>query len=156
MYVRSISFTPAISASPDYSDLDQLGILVKLADVLPASSGTVNLMSVTIVDAAKQSKATDLLFFNKAITVASADNAALDVTAAQMKANFIGRVSIAATDYVSTANTAEATKANINLVMSGGVDGDNDLWVMCQSRSTGNYAAVDDLVITCAFAVYQG
>ena len=153
---RTLKFIPTLEATPDYADADFMGGINVLTNILPDSSGVIKLVSVVVIDAAKQKPVFDLMFFNALPTVASAENASLDITAAQMVAKFIGRVSIASADYEDTANTSDATKRSIDLILQGSVDGGTSLWCVCQSQGAPNFAAATNLTIQLGYEVYRG
>lgn len=151
MAARLVRVPLVVQATPDYSSGDFMGGVQKVTDVLPASSGVLRLVSVSVLDAAKAKGAFDILFFNALPIVASAENAALDITLAQMVASFIGRVSIVGADYTDSANCSDATKRSIDLILQGSATGDNDLWVVCQAAGTINYAASTDVTLILGF-----
>jgi hypothetical protein len=94
-----IEITPTISTSI-YADLDQLGDVKKLTNALDVSSDTGVVMSVIVIDKAKQNASLDLLLFDEEPTVTSTDNAKLDIPDSEMVDKYLGRISIDTTDYV--------------------------------------------------------
>lgn len=143
---RSFVVTPVITAAA-YADGDQIGTYTKLEGILPESSGTIDLRTLVVIDNDKQKADLQLLFFNALPVLASADNAAVSFTDAVADASFIGRVSIATSDYVDTASNSQATKTLSNTLLTG--LGSDDLWVVIVCKAAGNcdYAAVNDLVL---------
>jgi hypothetical protein len=115
MSAKVIRVTPTLTTTA-YSANDIMGTekFFKLSDVFRNSSEAARLESVAVLDKVKQKAAFDILFFNAEPVVASADNAAMDITDAEMAAKYIGRVSIAGTDYADLANNSDATKRSIN------------------------------------------
>lgn len=112
--------------------------------------GKVILSEVTIIDQAKQSAAIDILFFNALPTVASADNAPIDITDAEMIAKCVGGVSIS-TSYIALANNSMVSQPNINIQMKQSATAANyNLYAVCIIRASATYAA-DSLVFRYKF-----
>jgi hypothetical protein len=99
------------------------------------------LQSLVIVDQAKQKAALDILFFNADPTVASAVNAAIDITDAEMIAKCIGSLSVVTGDYITDlAASSLATQKNLNLLLDAS-DTSQSLWLVLVSRGSPTYAA---------------
>lgn len=99
------------------------------------------LEKIVIVDKAKQSSALKLVFFDALPTVASSENAAADVSDAQMAAKCIGAVSIAAGDYVAlNANSVATVNPAMAVRPSAGT---NKLYVLIVSAGSPTYGASD-------------
>ena len=110
------------------------------------------IQSISVVDQAKQSAATDLFFFNASVT-ASADNAAADFTDAQLKSNFLGHVVIAAADYGALNDNSVATVRNIGLQLKPEVGGtDFKIYCYAVTRGTPTYVTTTDLQFNFHFA----
>lgn len=104
-------------------------------------AGKVILHSITIIDQAKQSQPIDILFFSSSPTVASADNAAIDISDAEMDAKCIGVVSFDST-YVALAANSCAAKTNLGLVLKQSTSAaNNNLYAVCVIRGSATYAA---------------
>lgn len=104
-------------------------------------SGKVILQSITIIDQAKQSQPIDIMFFSSSPTVASADNAAIDISDAEMDAKCIGVVSFDAS-YVALAANSVASKTNIGLLLKQSASStDNHIYAVCVIRGAATYAA---------------
>ncbi len=155
-YSYSVSATPTITAGA-YSAEDALGNEMIL-DVGIKDDGKTDafvIQSISVVDKAKQSIAFDLLFFDDSVTPAS-DNAAADFTDAQLVANFLGHVSIAAGDYAALNDNSVATKRNVGLQLkqeSGG--GDGKIYCYAVTRGAPTYASTSDLTIKFDLAADQ-
>lgn len=144
-----VEVTPTLDTSI-YASGDRLGSIMTIPNAARANGFEVVLSDVTIIDKAKQSQAIDILFFDESPTVASADNAAIDITDAEMGDKFLGRVSIATSDYSALANSSEASPASFNKVLKP-ISSSKDLYALCVCRSgTPTYAA-DSLVIKFKF-----
>lgn len=137
---RLISSTPVLD-TVQYADGDQLCIANELVDALDDSGGTAKLLSIAVVDKAKQKSLLTVLLFNAAPTIASALNAALDITDAIMAANFIGQVSIPAANYVDLNGNSVATVNNINLMLKAGTG--TSIWYVIMSGGTPTYGVGD-------------
>ncbi len=147
--IRTFSSTPVITAAA-YADGDQIGALHKMTDVLSSSSGGIEVMSYTLLDKNKSKDAFDILFFSKQVTVTSADNAAVDVSDAEMASGFLGRVAVAAADFVDIANNSYVSK-DIAKILRG--DGSKHLWylLVCKDAGGCQWGAVNDLTLRLAF-----
>ena len=127
-----INVTPTLDTSA-YASGDRLGSIHTISGAFrnidrsfdPVTStdsvnkkkqGHVILQSITVIDQAKQSQPMTIMFFNSSPTVASADNAAIDISDAEMIAKCIGVVSFDAT-YLALAANSVATKTNIGLLL---------------------------------------
>lgn len=99
-----------------YADGDHMGTVMTISGAAEDLKGPCHLRNVVVVDGAKQSGAMTLLFFSESPTVASSDNAALDITDAEMAAKFIGSVSIAAADHI-TINASSFAVNTVDLLL---------------------------------------
>ena len=116
-----------------------------IANVFAGNGRAATLVSLTVLDTAKQKAAFDIFFFNADPTVASAVNAAIDIADAQMT-SFIGHLSIATSDYATDlAGSSIATQKNIQLALDSAVDS-TTLYYVLVSRGSPTYAA-DSLTI---------
>ena len=147
---KNVGATPVIQAAV-YAAGDQLGSLFELVNALDDSSGTGGILSVTVIDKAKQKAALNILFFSAKPTVVSADNAALDISDAEMADKFIGRVVVEAADYSDLANCSIATVTQVALLLNAVKDQNNlegkNLWAILQSAGAPTYTSTSDLVL---------
>lgn len=156
---RVISITPTIEAT-GYSDGDQLGGgSTKLSNVVDRRGGFTRLESIVIANADTEAPAIDFLFWRKAPTVSSAENAAFDVSDSVLAAAFIGKVNVATTDWAVLANNRVATVKGIGLLLQGNstvVSGETgkDLWVSMVIRTAVTFASTTDLTILFGFVGY--
>ena len=127
-----------------YADLDQLGELITITQAFSGASYKGKIESITVIDAIKQKSAMRIFFFDEAPTVASADNAALDITDAEMIDKCIGKVEIAAADFKDLSACSVATVLNIGLVFQSKSD---SLFCICQSAGTPTYGATNSLTL---------
>jgi hypothetical protein len=140
---KIVSATPTLDTSA-YASGDRVGTVMQFTNAMDDSSGTGTVVSITVLDKAAQSVALSLLLFNDLPTVASADNAALDISDAEM-AKCIGVIPIATGDYVSTASNSIATVRNVNLLI-GAVRSESNqtakvIYGLLKSGGTPTYAA---------------
>jgi hypothetical protein len=103
-----IDVTPTLDTSA-YSSGDRVGTVHTITGAGPMGFNAAVLESITVIDKDAQGVALTVLFFESLPTVASADNAAIDLSDANA-AKCIGHLSIATGDYVSTASNKIACK----------------------------------------------
>jgi hypothetical protein len=136
---KIVEVTPTLDTSA-YASGDRLGSLMTLSDVVRHQGMEAVLLDVVVLDKVKQSQAIDIYFFRESPTIASADNAAIDISDAEME-KCIGRVSIATTDYSALANCSEASPAPFNRLL-GAIEGKTSIYALAVCRSgTPTYAA---------------
>ncbi len=146
---RSIVVTPVITASA-YAQGDIIGTVTAIPSIAGVPSGVVEVNSVIVVDKASKKAALTLLIFNKAVVPTSADNSAVSITDAIMVDSLVGRVNIAAADYVQTAVNSDAEKVGDWLWQ---VQGGRDLYMVlvCADAGTCDYDTVSDLSFRFSF-----
>lgn len=147
-HIKYYTVTPALDTSA-YAAADQMGAVNTITDC-GAYTKNLELVGLTVIDKDKEKGAFDILFFRASPTVASSDNAALNITDAQMATNFIGHVSILATDYVDISASSIATLPASRLGLRLEMDSD-DLYCLLRAASAPTYTAASDLVIKLAF-----
>lgn len=124
-----------------YQAADQLGELVTLADAIPQGNGFIH--SLSVIDIDKEKKGFTVLFFNAEPTVASSDNAALDIVDAQMVAKFVGHVSIVTADYKDVSGSSFATKLLAQPIAINSTNG--SIYLICMADEAATYTASGDL-----------
>jgi hypothetical protein len=139
------TITPTLDTSV-YASGDRMGSVEKLAEAVRFSSGGGKIVSIAIVDVLKAKPVFDLLIFSASPTVASADNAALDITDAEMVAKFQGFVSIASGDWSDLSGSSVVSLKNLNLRVQAGA-GSKDLYALCFSKGTPTFSAATALTI---------
>lgn len=138
--------TPTLDTNA-YVTGDRLGAIHTLMGVVRSAEANgalgATLQSLTLIDDADQKAAIDLLFFNSSPTVASADNAAISITDAEME-KCIGRLNIAAADYATItaggSGNAVATLRNLGMVLNPGPTS-TAVYVVAVIRGSATYAA---------------
>lgn len=137
-----VKVTPTVDTSA-YASGDQVGGSATEVKAGNDGRGGLRLVSLTVVDQAKQDSGFDLLFFDKEPTVAGSDNGAVDVDDGEM-AKCVGVVSVTSSEYLDLADNSVATLEDINF----GCSPDNDtgkLWVLPVVKDSPTYVAADDL-----------
>lgn len=135
-----VEVTPTLDTNA-YASGDRLGTLMTISGAIRSEGLEAVLSDLVIVDKAKQSQAIDVYFFKAIPTIASADNAAIDISDAEMGEKFIGRVSVATTDYTALAGNSEASPASFNRLLCA-ADNTTTLYALAVCRSgTPTYAA---------------
>jgi hypothetical protein len=149
MACQVIEVTPTVSASAAYTAADQVGGLQTLSGAASAQNCVAQLLSVTVVDKAKQKAALTIFFFDESPTIASVDNGAYDLTDAQCVDKCKGYVKVAVADYQDSSSNSVACVTS-TLAMKSLTEG-GTLYAVAMTTGTPTYAAVSDLVITYVF-----
>lgn len=145
----TIQVTPTVSTTPAYTAGDQVGGIQTLTKAAYDVNRFCELAQLTITDKGGQSAALSILLFDQLPTVASSDNAALDITDAEIAAKAIGNITIASTDYVSTASNSVACKT-FSLPIASQTNGGN-LYAVVKTTGTPTYASTTDLTFKWVF-----
>lgn len=110
---RVVEVTPTITANSAYVSGNQLGGIMQITDVIRQDSnmklGQSELVGVTILDSNKQDVQIDVWFFKVSPTLASADHAAFNITAANQALQCIGSVKLGVFPGTTTSNYSDAT-----------------------------------------------
>lgn len=150
---KVVTMTPTVDTAI-YASGDQLGSLVQLTNAMDDSSGTGMIVSVAVLDKASQSATFDLLLFNDLPTVASSDNAALNISDAEMASKYIGHIRVTAANYVALSACSVCTVADsallVNSVKSANNPTGRSLWAIIRSGGTPTYTSTSDLVLKIA------
>lgn len=116
------------------------------SDLIRSQDGYAVLSSLFLLDKAKQSAALELFLFRASPTIASADNAALDITDAEME-KCIGVIAIPAANYfTSAAGSSICVVQNINLNINA-LNG-KDIFALLVSKATPTYGAANALSLS--------
>jgi len=139
-YTTINQYSPVLTAVA-YTAGDALGSTTSLDAILRPTVGTGILQSISVYDAAGQSAAIDFLIFSSEPASSTVTNNSPVVVDTSDVAKLLGKVSVAATDYVATAGGPTiATVSNVGLVL----DSDNatgTIWVVPMTQGTPTYAA---------------
>jgi hypothetical protein len=143
-----VEVTPTVSTSA-YTANDQVGGLMTLDGAAPGKGAGTVLNSIVIVDKASQAAEIDLYFFDESPTVASSDNAAADVTDAEMVDKCIGHVTVVAGDYAALAANSTACVRDIALSLKPRAS--TTLYCLAVTRGTPTYGSTSDLTLKFVF-----
>jgi hypothetical protein len=138
-----LSVTPVMAnaGSGAYSSGDLVGAPIETGEMMLNDGGQALLTSLTVLDKAAQGAALDIWFFREEPTMANADNAAFDLTDANLE-KAIGHVKVVAGDYSAGSSGSMACVRNINLLLQS-VAKKRSVWVAVASRGTPTYASLD-------------
>jgi len=139
------ALTPTITAGA-YTAGDAVGGLLTFPAMFMAGQHSGILQTVAIIDDAQQSVELELHLFNQSFTP-TADNGAFDPTDDDLE-NYLGYVTIAASDYASFTDNSAASVNNIGLVVEAADPSTSKaLFGQLVTRGTPTYAATDDLTV---------
>ena len=143
---RVVTVTPVLSLTA-YADGDQMGSVLTLENMFDTSGDTLALQTLAVLDKSKQNSSIDILFFKSSPTVASVDNAPLDISDAEMAAKFVGKLSLLNTSYSDLANSSIANINNLGILCQSVGGGITSLYCILQCRGTPTYTSASDLVL---------
>lgn len=146
MYYRVISVAPVVDTSI-YAAGDQLGSLLTLSNAVALEGGNSILRSVSVIDKDKEKAVIDILFFSADPTLVSADNAALNISDANMALYFLGKVSVASADYTDLSASSVASLNNLNLILQSAATSTTIYAAMKILSGTPTFTATGDLQI---------
>lgn len=135
------TFSPVLAAGA-YASGDVLFQPLEITDVSLDTKGASVLRTISVLDKAEQKQAIDLLFFSEDPGDLGANTDALAMSDAEF-ASFLGRVSIAAADFVSASANADATKLLEMLLITKSKQ--RSVWVVGVCRSGTPTYGVDGL-----------
>lgn len=150
---RVYTLIPTIDKVGAYAASDRLGSAMTITGALNDPGGPGMIMSINIVDEAKQSAAMTCHFFNALPSLTSADNAALDITGLEMRTKYLGSVAIGTSDYVALASCSVASVNGIGLAFRGATSS-SDIYALLQSQTNPTYNTITALTVI--FAIAQG
>ena len=140
--------TPTIDTAA-YTANDQVGGIQTITGVNASGFNLAFLKSVVVVDEAKQKAALTIFLFDELPTVASSNNAAIDIVDAQLTAKCIGHVTVAAGDYQDVSAGSVACVRVEMPVKPNKVNG--TIYAVAMTTGTPTYGAADDLTFKYAF-----
>ena len=134
-----IDNTPTLDTNI-YADADRLGSIEELEGVALDVGGIAELNDIVCLDGDDQGTAINFLFFDELPTVASADNAALSISDAEM-AKCVGIYELAAADFADVVTSKLGQGVFTKLLMKCKARS-TSLWVVMQVASgTPTYTA---------------
>ena len=136
--------TPVVDTNI-YASGDRLGSILTLTDFFQKYNRSAEITGLSLLDKAKQKSVLQVLFFDELPTVASADNATLDITDAEMADKCLGYLPVAAADYkdLSASSIATVLPASPLLVTAK----TTSLYAIILSGGTPTYTSASDLVL---------
>lgn len=139
-----ITITPTVTAGA-YSANNAVGGLLTFTSRMFTPNKTGVLLSISIVDAASQNAALELVLFDRSFT-ATADNDAFAPSDADL-ANCLGVIPIAAGDYYTFSSNSVATIRSVGLGVksAGTTHGDLAIYGQLVTRGTPTYATTSDI-----------
>lgn len=148
--MRSVTHTPTITGDA-YADGDQIGAVQTLTGILSQGGGGLELLTLNLVDKAKVKHDLQLLFFSRLPVLASADNAPIDITDAEMASAYIGTVAIAEADYTTVMSGSTSVTKSLDMILRA--EGGKNLYyvIVCKDSGGCDYGATTDLVMRLAF-----
>jgi hypothetical protein len=141
-----------------YADGDCMTAAEELTNAMLDPKGTGLVVSLAVIDSDKQSGDFDVFLFDDEPTVASAKNAAIDISAAEMKDKYLGRISVTSSDYKTMTNVHEAYVRDFAVPVKavgenpGNKRGSKSLWYVMVSRAAKTYSASG---LTLKFGIQQ-
>lgn len=149
---KVITVTPTVSTSPAYTANDQVGGIQTITLGDSSEQKLATLLSVSVVDKGKQSAALTIFFFTQLPTIASSDNAAFDLTDANML-YYAFHINIGSTDYASSASNSAAslTMSSVAKAAMATGNGATALYAVAMTTGTPTYASTTDLQFTYTF-----
>lgn len=143
-YSDLVEVTPTLDTNA-YQTADHLGSLMTFQFTKVVTGSKVFIQSLTVTDAASQRAEIDFLFFNALPTIASSDNAAFNVSDAELAAKGAGVVTVYSADYRAFNANSIASVQNVGLIVPLAASSDS-LYVSMIVRGAPTYA-VDSLKI---------
>jgi hypothetical protein len=133
-----------------YADTDRLGSIITFTGALGGLLGVRNsglVRSVALILETGTFNGANLHLFRALPTVASADNATLDITDAEMTAKYVGTINIPSTsntnyEVLSASSVAYATSLGLAVDTT-----DGHLYGVLQSTGAVTFTAADDLTV---------
>lgn len=138
MQYQVVTITPTVDTNA-FGSGDQISTKQTIDGASSGSGSGCNLEKVVVIDKDKQKSALKLFLFDDDPTVASVENAAADVSDAEVLAKCIGVVSIAAGDY-SDLNASSVATVSPRLGVRP-KKGTNTLYMLIVSAGTPTYTA---------------
>ena len=145
----AIRVQPTVSTSPAYAAGDCVGGKQTLTNAIRVAGNGSILNTINVYDSANQKAAISILFFDADPTAATiTDNAAFTISTDTSK--LVGKIDIAAADYVTINTRAYACKNALSLGPLLPSSGKN-LYAVVVTSGTPTYAATTDLIFTYGF-----
>lgn len=137
--------TPVLETNA-YGAGDRLGAITEITSCTRGDEQSNSIIqSIAALTKNKKASAIDLMFFSDLPTVASADNAAIDISAAEMAAKHLGTIVLAAADWLAIANvsaqTVEPKRIMLKNTSTTASRSKTSIWMVLVDRTGGTYVA---------------
>ena len=143
-----VTATPTVSTSPAYSANDQVGGIMTFSGCARANGLSGVIVGGALIDKGKQSADLDLWLFRESPTLAGSDNAAFDLTDANLvTAEPVGYLRFATYKTTSSNGIARCDVGDLPLGFVCASD-DTALYGVFVTRGTPTYASTSDLVLS--------
>jgi len=140
-----VQVTPAVSLAT-YTANDCVGGGFAIPGAVRVNAGTGVLQSITLQDLAKKNAAMEIFLFKSTSLTTYTDNAALDISDADL-GNCIGWAEITASDYKSLADNSVACVSNLGLPIKS-APATKSLYCVMRTTGTPTYLGTIDLKLT--------
>jgi hypothetical protein len=140
-YSFAVEVTPTLDTNAHAAD-DQLTTVMTIDPGIKDSEGSdaYIIQSITIVDAAKQSVETVIFFFDESPTIASSQNAALNISDAEMADKCLGYATVSSYEDLSANSVGCARNVGLQLKMKTGAT-NGAVYAVAKTNGTPTYAA---------------
>lgn len=145
-------YSPA-SGGGAYNGGDAIGVDTPLLSVLRSGVCTGVLQSIVVVDRDNQKAPIDFLFYGAAPTTSAVNNSAFAINAADVS-KFLGKVSLAASDYTTIGTVAVASLVGVGLALQSNLLtglAAGTVWVVPVTSGTPTYATPNALTFRFTF-----
>lgn len=150
MQYQEVTITPTTDTSA-YGSGDQIGSKLTVTGPSSGSGSGCRIEKVVVVDKASQKSNLKIWLFNDDPTVASADQAAANVSDTELVSKCIGVIAVSgSTDYADLSAASVAT-VKPDLVVKPKA-GTNTLYALVVSGGTPTYTSASDLTIKLTFS----
>jgi hypothetical protein len=140
--MNNMSIVKSVALTVDtniYADLDQLTAAKEITNVFEDVKGTGTLMSLILTDKDQQNAALEVLFFSEEPTITSSVNGKLAIADTEMASKYLGKVVLAAANYVNLNAGSTVEVANIGMILQCDKLGSKSVWVVLRSKGTPTY-----------------
>ena len=132
-----------------YDAGDSVGGKITITNAVGDKGGFTTLKSIHVIDKGNQKAVLEILFFNSDPAAATITDDVAFVYSTDINKQ-IGRVSIAAADYVTLNSLATANLGSINKVLAASSES-NSLYAVIVTTGTPTYISTGDIVVTFSF-----
>lgn len=140
--------------SANYASGAQIDLPKPLIAAVNNSGGTGKVVSVVVVDHSGKASPVNFWLFQNKPTLLSNDHDIVSITdAAASTANFLGKIKVAASDYVKDVGLQHAVATVAAAVPIQATIGTTTVWVLSEAASTVTYPNANDL--TFRFGIQQ-